>query len=129
MSALLIAVQADSGALESNAMTKAMKMLEDLRRCASYRDEYPGNDMPTIFGLPMDVYIGDVIGLLKEENASIERIVRDAICSYQESFPSAPNDDCERELIERAEKANKWLVDHDFEIEPLLWSKEEPPCL
>lgn len=110
-------------------MTKAMKMLEDFRKCASYSDEIPGNCMPTIFGLPIDVYIGDVIGLLKDENASIERIVRDAICSYQESFPSAPNDDCERELIERAEKANKWLVDHDFEIESLLWSKEESPCL
>ena len=110
-------------------MTKAMKMLEDFRKCASYRDEFPGNNMPTIFGLPMDVYIGDVIGLLKEENAAIERIVRDAICSYQESFPSAPNDDCEREIIERAEKANKWLVDHGFEPEKFTWSKDEPPCL
>ena len=110
-------------------MTRAMKMLEDFRKCASYRDENPGNCMPTIFGLPMDVYIGDVIGLLKEENASIERIVRDAICSYQESFPSAPNDDCERELIERAEKANKWLVDHGFDPEKFTWSKEEAPCL
>ena len=110
-------------------MTKAMKMLEDFRKCASYRDEFPGNNMPTVFGLPMDVYIGDVIGFLKEENAAIERIVRDAICSYQESFPRAPNDDCERELIERAEKANKWLVDHDFVIEKLFWSREEQPCL
>lgn len=110
-------------------MTKAMKMLEDLRKCSSYRDGYRGKDIPTIYGIPIDVYVGDVIGLLKEENESIERIVRDAICSYQESFPSAPNDDCERELIERAERANKWLVDHDFEIESLLWSKEEVPCL
>lgn len=110
-------------------MTKAMKMLEDFRRCASYRDEYPGNNMPTIFGLPIDVYIGDVIGLLKEENASIERIVRDAIIDYQEMYGHAPNDEAERDIMNRAENANKWLVDHDFEIEPLLWSKEEVPCL
>ena len=110
-------------------MTKAMKMLEDFRKCASYRDEYPGNNMPTVFGLPMDVYIGDVIGLLKEENASIERIVRDAIIDYQEMFTNAPNDEAEREVVERAEKANNWLLEHDFEIEPLSWTKEEAPCL
>ena len=110
-------------------MTKAMKMLDDFRKCASYRDEFPGNNMPTVFGLPMDVYIGDVIRLMKEENAAIERIVRDAICSYQESFPRAPNDDCEHELIERAEKANKWLVEHGFAPERIMFSKEELPCL
>ena len=110
-------------------MTKAMKMLEDFRKRASYRDEYPGNNMPTIFGLLIDAYFGDVIGLLKEENASIERVVRDAICSYEESYPGAPNDDCERELKERAEIANKWLIDHGFEPQKFTWSKEEMPCL
>ena len=110
-------------------MTKAMKMLEDFRKCASYRDEYPGNNMPTVFGLPMDVYIGDVIGLLKEESAQIERVVRDAIIDYQEMFTNAPNDEAEREVVERAKKGNKWLVDHGFEPEDLYWTKEEAPCL
>lgn len=109
-------------------MTKAMKMLDDFRKCTSYRSNFPGF-LPTIFGIPMDVYIGDVIGCLNEENESIERIVRDAICSYQESFPRAPNDDCERELIERADKANKWLVEHGFAPERLMFSREEMPCL
>ena len=59
----------------------------------------------------------------------LERLVRDAIISYQEMYPRAPNDDCERELIERAEKANKWLVDHGFEPEKFTWRKEEAPCL
>ena len=44
----------------------------------------------------------------------LERIIRDAVISYNEMFPSAPNDDCENELRERAKVANGWLKDHGF---------------
>lgn len=109
-------------------MTRAMEMLENFRKCAASRNEFP-DGLPLICGLPIEVYIGDAIKLLDEENASIERVVRDAICSYEEFYPSAPNDDCERELRERADVANKWLVEHSFEPEKFTWSKEVPPCL
>ena len=105
-------------------MSRAMEMLDDLWKCVIYRA-----DIPTIFERPISSYLAQVIDLLKEESRLIERIVRDAICSYEESFPSAPNDDCERELKERAELANKWLVGHGFEPEKFKWSKEEAPCL
>lgn len=110
-------------------MSMAMKMLEDFRKFAYYREKFPGNNMPTISGRPMYVYIGDVIGLLKEENAQIERAVRDAIIDYQGMFTNAPNDETEREVVERAKTANKWLVDHGFEPKDLYWTKEEAPCL
>ena len=105
-------------------MSRAMEMLDDLWRCVIYRA-----DIPTIFERPISSYLAQVIDLLKEENKSIERVVRDAICSYEESFPGAPNDDCELELKERAEIANKWLIDHGFEPEKLTLNKEEVPCL
>lgn len=61
----------------------------------------------------------------KRESEAIERIVRDAIISYLELFPSAPNDDAEAELKQRAETANAWLVSHGFKPEAVIWSKEE----
>ena len=61
----------------------------------------------------------------KRESEVIERIVRDAIISYVEWFPSAPNDDAEAELKQRAETANAWLVSHGFKPEAVTWSKEE----
>lgn len=109
-------------------MTKAMEMLENFKTCAARRNQFP-DGLPPMCGQPIEVYIGDVIKLLNEENASIERVVRDAICSYEESYPGAPNDDCERELRERAGKANRWLVGHGFEPEKFTWSKEEVPCI
>ena len=60
---------------------------------------------------------------------SIERVVRDAIVGYMEDYPNAPNDECERELVDRAKFANEWLEAHGLEKEDLKWSKEEPPCL
>ena len=44
-----------------------------------------------------------------EADSKIERVIRDAVVDYNEMFPSAPNDDCERELRERAGRANAWL--------------------
>ena len=65
----------------------------------------------------------------KREAQSIERIVRDAIIDYNEMYPSAPNDEAERDLRERAARANAWLKQHGFEEEPFHWSEEETPCL
>ena len=65
----------------------------------------------------------------KREANSIERLVRDAIIDYQEMFAHAPNDDAERDLIDRAERGNAWLVANGYEPEQLSWSKEESPCL
>ncbi len=61
--------------------------------------------------------------------ASIERLVRDAIIDYQEMYPHAPNDEAEHDLIDRAQRGNDWLVAHGYEPEPLIWDKEEAPCL
>ena len=63
------------------------------------------------------------------DDSRIERIVRDAIIDYQGMYSSAPNDDAERELKERAAIANEWLVSHGFEPEKTFWGKEESPCL
>lgn len=64
----------------------------------------------------------------RAEARSIERLIRDAIIGYEESYPKAPNDDCERELKERAAIGNKWLNDHGFEEEKVVFDKEEVPC-
>jgi len=63
------------------------------------------------------------------DDSRIERIVRDAIINYQGMYSSAPNDDVERELKERAAVANEWLVSHGFPPEKTIWDKEESPCL
>ena len=65
----------------------------------------------------------------RREANSIERLVRDAIIDYQEMFAHAPNDDAERDLIDRAERGNAWLVANGYEPEQLSWSKEVSPCL
>jgi hypothetical protein len=59
----------------------------------------------------------------------IERLVRDAIIGYQEMYANAPNDDVERELIERAKLGNAWLVANGYNPEPTCFSKEEIPYL
>ena len=65
----------------------------------------------------------------RREAQNIERIVRDAIIDYNGMYPSAPNDEAERDLRERAARANAWLKQHGFEEESFHWSKEETPCL
>lgn len=74
-------------------------------------------------------FLDRIEAAMKREADSIERIVRDAIIDYIGLYPSAPNDDAERELRERAAIANAWLKQHGFEEEPFHWSKEESPCL
>ena len=65
----------------------------------------------------------------KRDAASIERLVRDAIIDYQEMYPRAPNDEAERDLIDRANRGNAWLVSHGYEPEKTIWDKEETPCM
>ncbi len=64
-------------------------------------------------------------GVHHRESVSIERIVRDAIIGYEEMFQTAPNDNAEAELKQRAATANVWLVSHGFKPEEVKWSKEE----
>ena len=63
------------------------------------------------------------------EAEKIERIVRDAVVDYNGMYTCAPNDEAEREVVERAETANEWLKAHGMEPEPFYYSKEETPCL
>lgn len=65
----------------------------------------------------------------KRDAASIERVVRDAIIDYQEMYAYAPNDEVERDLIDRANRGNAWFVSHGYEPEKTIWDKEEAPCL
>ena len=58
----------------------------------------------------------------------IERLVRDAIVGYMLAYPKAPNDDCERELKERAEIGNQWLKERGLDPEDVVFDKEEVPC-
>ena len=64
----------------------------------------------------------------RAEARSIERIVRDAIIYYEELYPRYPNDDCARELKKRAEIGNKWLNDHGFVEEKVVFDDEELTC-
>ena len=70
--------------------------------------------------------LGDCAKL--REAQSIERIVRDAIIDYQEMYPNAPNNEAERDLIDRANRGNAWLVSHGYEPEKTFWDKEEVSC-
>ena len=59
----------------------------------------------------------------------MERIVRDAILSYEELYKEAPNDDAELEIRKRCEIAQGWLVAHGLEREKVSFDKEESPNL
>ena len=75
-------------------------------------------------------YVADEVeAASRAEAESIERIIRDAIIDYQGMYASAPNDEAEREPVERATTANNWLVSHGFAPEKTIWDKEESPCL
>ena len=63
------------------------------------------------------------------EAAKIERIVRDAILSYEQLYKEAPNDDAELEIIQRCEVANDWLAAHGFARQAVSFNKEESPNL
>ena len=63
------------------------------------------------------------------EAAKIERIVRDAILSYEQLYKEAPNDDAELEIRQRCEVANDWLAAHGFARQAVSFDKEESPNL
>ena len=65
----------------------------------------------------------------KREAEQIERIVRDAVVAYNGLYTCAPNDEAEREVVERAKIANAYLTAHGMAPEPFYYSKEEEPCL
>ena len=92
-----------------------------------------GNTPVTIGGYSVASSLGWIADRIdaaaKRDAQRIERTVRDAICDYQEMYVHAPNDDAEREIKERAMNANKWLKDHGFEEEKVVFDKEEIPCL
>jgi hypothetical protein len=65
-----------------------------------------------------------IVNCVNSFNPEIERIVRDAVVSYGEMFPSAPNDSAENELCYRAKVANDWLKSIGAEPEPFHYVKE-----
>ncbi len=80
--------------------------------------------MPDVYDIMCEI-AGRLEAAAKREAASIERLIRDAIVDYQEMYPHSPNDDAERELIDRAKRGNAWLVAYGYEPEALRWSKKE----
>ena len=80
------------------------------------------------FAEMMKIRKSEIIEWFREERVrnrdpKLERVIRDAVISYNEMFASAPNDDCENELRERAKVANGWLKDHGFEKEKFFFDK------
>ena len=80
------------------------------------------------FAEMMKIGKSKIVELFREEcvrnrDPKLERVIRDAVISYNEMFASAPNDDCENELRERAKVANGWLNDHGFEEEKFFFDK------
>ena len=75
------------------------------------------------------VLANEIEAAWKHEAEKIERIVRDAVVDYNGLYTCAPNDDAEREVVERAEIANAFLTAHGMAPEPFHYSKEESPCL
>ena len=116
----------------NETLVEIVAELRSLEKCAEH-SIHPRDDLPTVFGKPIMVYFADLANRIeataKRDADSIERLVRDAIIDYQEMFAHAPNDDAERELVERAKRGNAWLVAHGYEPEKTIWDKEEPPCL
>ena len=89
--------------------------------------------LPTVYGKPFDVYLAELADRIeaaaKREAESIERIIRDAVVDYNGMYCDAPNDDAEREVVERAKTANSYLTSHGMTPEPFYHSKEESSCL
>lgn len=100
-------------------------------RCASNHDvivTYDHVRFPYIVKLAEEICdrMNREVGILDKQ---MERIVRDAIISYEELYKEAPNDDVEREIYERCAIAQGWLVAHGFERQEVSFDKEESPNL
>ncbi len=112
---------------EDESLKDISDSLRDLVRSNAYRT------IPlTIEGQSVLFKLGEIAERIdeasKRDAIRIERSVRDAIIGYEEAYPMAPNDDCELEVKERAMNANRWLKDHGFEEEKVVFDKEEVPC-
>ena len=112
---------------EGECLKDISGFLRELVRANAYR-----NAQFTIDGQSVVHKLGEIAERIdaaaKRDAQRIERTVRDAIIDYQEMYVHAPNDDAEREIKERAMNANKWLKDHGFEEEEVVFDKEEVPC-
>ena len=100
-------------------------------RCASNHDvlmryDYSLRPHSLNFAKGMCNRMNREVGILDKQ---MERIVRDAILSYEELYKEAPNDDVEREIYERCAIAQGWLVAHGFERQEVSFDKEESPNL
>ena len=73
--------------------------------------------------------VGNAAKMREAPEEQMERIVRDAILSYEQLYKDAPNDDSEREIIERCAIANGWLVSNGFARQAVSFDKEESPNL
>lgn len=115
------------GKYENESLGDISSFLRELARSNAYRSAGL-----TIEGRSIVYKLGEIAERIdaaaKRDAQRIERTVRDAICDYQEMYVHAPNDDAEREVKERAMNANKWLKDHGFEEEKVVFDKEEVPC-
>ena len=73
--------------------------------------------------------VGNAAKMREAPEEQMERIVRDAILSYEQLYKDAPNDDSKREIIERCAIANGWLVSNGFARQAVSFDKEESPNL
>ena len=73
--------------------------------------------------------VGNSAKMREAPEEQMERIVRDAILSYEQLYKDAPNDDSEREIIERCAIATGWLVSNGFARQAVSFDKEESPNL
>lgn len=73
--------------------------------------------------------VGNAAKMREAPDEQMERIIRDAILSYEQLYKDAPNDDAEREIIERCAIANGWLLSHGFARQAVSFDKEESPNL
>ena len=115
---------------EDESLGDISSFLRELAKSNEYR--LPSPTSLTIDGQSVVYKLGEIAERIdaasKRDAQRIERTVRDAIIDYQEMYVHAPNDDAEREIKERAMNANKWLKDHGFEEEEVVFDKEEVPC-
>ena len=102
---------------------------ETIKDIATEFRELAKNSSDGIIAVKGEVIADRIDAALKRDAEKIERIVRDAVVDYNGMYTCAPNDEAEREVVERAEIANEWLKAHGMEPEPFYYSKEETPCL
>lgn len=96
-------------------------------RCASNHDvvlEYDDVRHPIVVELTKKV-CDRMNREVEIRDKRMERIVRDAILSYEELYKEAPNDGVELDIYNRCAIAQGWLVSHGFERQKVSFDKEE----